>query len=210
MSRKRLFLFVEGNDDERFFAKVIVPLFEPLYRSVHIVKFACMKRSGVCRLVRSIQRMEDDYLLFADIDSEAGVKAKKHTLMERFCVLDSRGIVVIIREIESWYLAGLDDASEQDLSLPHLASTDQIAKEDFNAHIPRRFGSRILFMLEILTRFSIPVACRKNRSFHYFMTRYRLAPCNDPTRFQKKDAAAGIEQEGPRESRHGMREQGRE
>lgn len=178
MTRRRLFLFVEGNDDERFFAKVVVPLFESRYRSVHIVKFACMKRASVCRLVTGIRRMKDDFLVFADIDNEPGVKAKKHLLMERFCVLDSREIIIIIREIESWYLAGLDDAAERDLSLPHHSSTDDLSKEYFNSRIPRHFVSRIAFMLDILSRFSVPVACRKNRSFHYFATRYHLVPCD--------------------------------
>ncbi len=177
MSAHRLYLFVEGNDDERFFANVIVPLLEPRYKSVHIVKFACMKRVNVCRLIRSIHRMNDEYLLFADIDNEPGVKAKKHILMERFDALDSRNIVVIIREIESWYLAGLDEAAERDLSLPRHLSTDSLSKEYFNSHIPRRFVSRIAFMLEILTRFSVLVACGKNRSFRYFITRYHLAAC---------------------------------
>jgi hypothetical protein len=176
MTGRRLFLFVEGNDDERFFAKVIVPLLESRYRSVHIVKFACMKRASVCRLVTSVHRMKDDYLVFADIDNEPGVKAKKHILMERFCVLDSKDIIVIVREIESWYLAGLDEAAERDLSLPHHTSTDDLSKEYFNSRIPRHFVSRIAFMLEILGRFSARVACRKNRSFHYFVTRYHLLP----------------------------------
>lgn len=179
MTSRRLFLFVEGNDDERFFAKVIVPLLEPWYRSVHIVKFACMKRSSVCRLVTGVRRMKDDCLVFADIDNEPGVKAKKHILTERFCVLESREIIVIIREIESWYLAGLDEAAERDLSLPHHSSTDDLSKEYFNSRIPRHFVSRIAFMLEILSRFSAPVACRKNKSFHYFVTRFHLVPCDE-------------------------------
>jgi len=139
MSERRLYLFVEGNDDERFFAKIVVPLLEPQYKSVHIVKFACMKRVNVCRLIRSIHRMNDEYLLFTDIDNEPGVKAKKHILMERFDALDTSHIVVVIREIESWYLAGLDDAAELELSLPHHPSTDSLSKEYFNSHIPRRF-----------------------------------------------------------------------
>jgi len=121
--------------------------------------------------------MNDEYLLFTDIDNEPGVKAKKHILMERFDALDTSHIVVVIREIESWYLAGLDDAAELELSLPHHPSTDSLSKEYFNSHIPRRFVSRIAFMVEILARFSIAVACRKNQSFRYFVTRYRLAPC---------------------------------
>ncbi|MCQ8894651.1 MAG: hypothetical protein NQU46_08515 [Methanolinea sp.] len=177
MTERRLFLFVEGNDDERFFLHIIVPLLLPLYRSVHVIKFACMKRANVCRLVRSIRRMNDEYIVFSDIDQEAGVRAKKHVLMERFCVLDAREIVVIIQEIESWYLAGLDDVSESDLGIPHHPNTDHITKEYFNNQIPRRFASRIAFMLEILSRFSIPVACGKNNSFRYFMSHYHVFSC---------------------------------
>ncbi|MDI9634170.1 MAG: hypothetical protein QFX32_08995 [Methanolinea sp.] len=178
MSARRLYLLVEGNDDERFFSRVVVPLVSPRYRSVHVVRYAGMKRGTVCRLVRALRHRGDDYIVFSDIDEEQSVQAKKEVIRGRFCVLSDRDIVVIVREIESWYLAGLDAGAEDALSLPHARSTDDITKEDFNARIPRRYSSRIAFMHEILDRYSVTVACGKNRSFRYYATRFRIAPCD--------------------------------
>ncbi|MCU0631419.1 MAG: hypothetical protein MUC66_00380 [Methanolinea sp.] len=175
MTERRLFILLEGNDDERFFSRVVVPLLAPRYRSVRVVKYACLKRSRVCRFVRSFQRTGDEYMVVADIDQAPGVKAKKDAVMGRFCVLKPSDIVVIIQEIESWYLAGLETSDARRLGVNPLPSTDHVTKEDFNTTIPPQYVSRIAYMLEILSRFSIAAACRKNRSFHYFMTHYHLA-----------------------------------
>jgi hypothetical protein len=42
------------------------------------------------------------------------VEAKKFVLTSRFPELHSDRIVIVIREIESWYLAGLDDWYQKD------------------------------------------------------------------------------------------------
>lgn len=43
----------------------------------------------------------------ADIDQERSVRDKKQILFYRFSDIDGRSIVVVVREIESWYLAGI-------------------------------------------------------------------------------------------------------
>lgn len=174
MSERRLFLLVEGNDDERFFSRIIVPLLAPRYRSVKLIKYACMKSNRVCRFIRSIHRSGDEVLVVADIDKAPVVAAKKQILMERFCVVKPAEILVIIQEIESWYLAGLETSDAHLLGVQPFSSTDQVTKEIFNETIPPHYLSRISYMLEILSRFSIPAACRKNRSFHYYMNRNYL------------------------------------
>jgi len=176
MTERRLYILLEGNDDERFFGRIILPLIAHRYRSVRLIKYACLKRARVCKFVRSIRRTGDEYLLVTDIDQAPGVKAKKQMIIERFCVVDPATVVVIIQEIESWYLAGLDapDAAILGVNLP--ATTDHVTKEEFNRTIPPQYDSRIAYMLEILSRFSIPSACRRNRSFRYFMDRERLSP----------------------------------
>lgn len=178
MSERRLFILVEGNDDERFFTRVIIPLLSPRYRAVRLIKYACMRSNRVCRFIRSIHRAGDELLLVADIDKVPGVTAKKRILMERFGVVQPGEIMVIIQEIESWYLAGLETQDAHRLGVHPIPSTDQVTKEIFNATIPPQYTSRIAYMLEILSRFSIPSACRKNRSFHHFMDRYYL-DCGD-------------------------------
>jgi hypothetical protein len=81
---------------------------------------------------------------------------------------------VIEKEIESWYLAGLEDTGLTEGGLPVLKNTDTLAKEQFEQLMPRRFDSRIDFMIEALKIFSLEIAKRKNRSLKYFVEKYNL------------------------------------
>jgi hypothetical protein len=78
----------------------------------------------------------------------------------------------VIKEIESWYLAGLTDESIQKFKIRSFKTTDDITKEKFDNSIPKKFDSRIDFMLEILRYFSIEIANQKNKSFKYFDDKY--------------------------------------
>jgi hypothetical protein len=174
MKEARLFLFVEGNDDRRFFSRIVAPLFRETYASIEIISYASMKTERVCRFVRSIREMGHDLLLFADIDEVRNVHAKKALLRERYCTLTDDKIVVIIKEIESWYLAGLDDRAQKRLHIRPFGTTDHITKEIFNRLIPGEYSSRIAFMAELLDRYSLSEAEARNRSFLYFVTHYHL------------------------------------
>lgn len=170
--KKRLFILVEGEDDVRFFGRIVKPLFAGRYDSVDIVPYASTKREKVSRFIRSIRLMKNDYIFVADIDSEYSVRDKKQVLYYRYSEVDGRDIVIVIREIESWYLAGLSESAARRLGIAPLAATDEITKEDFNALIPKRFSSRIDFMFEALKYYSIDDGVLKNRSFSYFIRRY--------------------------------------
>ena len=76
-------------------------------------------------------------------------------------------------EIESWYLAGLNDEECKRLGLPTtIDNTDHISKEQFLGLMPDRFDSKAEFMLEILRVFDHETARSKNSSFRYFMQKY--------------------------------------
>lgn len=174
MKTRRLFLLVEGNDDERFFSRVIRPLLMRHYVSVDIIPYASMKSSQVCRYIKGLYTMGYDFILVADIDQEPSVPEKKQVLMARFSNLQQDRIMVIVKEIESWYLAGLDDRASAAVGMRKLKTTDFLTKEHFNRWIPAHYGSRIAFMIECLEHFSLAVAIEKNRSFRYFMHHYHL------------------------------------
>lgn len=176
MKKRRFFIFVEGNDDERFFSRIIKPLFSAEYTSVEIIMYACMKNEKLCRYIRSIETMGYDYILCADIDQEPNVKAKKAILNERYCLLRNDHIVIIIREIESWYLAGLDDQAQNRLGIRHYWTTNHITKEIFNSMIPRHYHSRIAFMGDILDLFALTAGRERNRSFAFFCQKFHLLP----------------------------------
>lgn len=172
--QKRLFILVEGEDDVRFFGRIIKPLFVSRYSSVEIIPYASIKRSKVNSFLKSIRLMNNDYIFVADIDTEHSVRDKKQILYSHFSHIDGGSIVVVIKEIESWYYAGLSGKSAQDLTVPDLPLTDDLTKEDFNGLIPLRYDSRIDFMFEILKYFSIDTAGKKNHSFNFFVKRFRL------------------------------------
>jgi hypothetical protein len=172
--KKRLYIFVEGEDDVRFFGRIMKPLFISRYDSVEILPYACIKRVKINNFLKSLAEMKNDYLFIADIDQERSVRDKKQVLYHWYSNVNGSNIVIVIMEIESWYYAGLPDEVLQRLGLPLLASTDKLTKEDFNALIPPPFDSRIDFMFEILKFFSPVIAARHNQSFRFFSERYHL------------------------------------
>jgi hypothetical protein len=165
---------VEGEDDVRLFGRIIKPILAPRYDSVEIIPYACTKREKVNRFLQSVSQMKNDYIFVADIDFEHSVRDKKQILYYRFNNIDGKSIVIVIKEIESWYYAGISGDLARELGITDQSSTNDLTKEDFNSLIPRRFDSRIDFMFEILKSFSLETAARKNRSFDFFVSRYAL------------------------------------
>jgi hypothetical protein len=172
--KNRLYIFVEGEDDVRFFGRIMKPLFVPHYDSIEIIPYASIKRVKVNNFLKGITQMKNDYIFVADIDTERSVRDKKQLLYHWFSNINGGNIVIVVMEIESWYYAGLPGDTLHKFDLPFLPSTDELTKEDFNALIPPSFDSRIDFMFEILKSFSPSTAVRHNRSFRFVFERYHL------------------------------------
>jgi len=171
MNYKKLYFFVEGNDDERFFEKIVEPKFKGKYYT-EIRKYAQTKNTNVDNILKSIKAIGAEYIFIADIDSAPCVKSKKQEIRNKFRNVDIDRIIVVIKEIEGWYLAGLDTTNSKELKISSVKTTDNITKEQFNNLIPEKSDSRINFMLEILKRYSIETAKQKNKSFKYFIEKY--------------------------------------
>jgi hypothetical protein len=179
--KKRLYILVEGEDDVRFFGRIIKPLVTSRYDSVELLPYASIRRAKVNNFIRGMAEMKNDYIFVADIDTERSVRDKKQLLYHWYSNISGGNIVIVIMEIESWYYAGLPDEALQKFGLPSLPSTDKLTKEDFNALIPPAFDSRIDFMFEILKSFSPATAARHNQSFKFFFDRYHLEdPADHP------------------------------
>ena len=172
MPYTRLYLLVEGDDDERFANRVVIPRLLSSYDCIQPWKYAQQKREKVNGFLRSIKAMGADYFLLADINSHLCFPEKREALLEKFTELDSRQTLIVHREIESWYLAGLPEDNR--LGLKVSANTSYIAKEQFDAGIPKVFDSRIDFMIEILKLFDVNTAAARNHSFQYFARRCGL------------------------------------
>ncbi len=80
--------------------------------------------------------------------------------------------MVVVPEIEGWYLAGLDAEHSARLGIGEPAATDQITKEDFTRMRPRGLAANREFMLELLDGFSVAAARAQNQSFDYFCRKF--------------------------------------
>ena len=172
MTYRRLFVFIEGDDDERLLGAVVKPRLERQYDSVTLWQYAGQKSEKVRAFLRSVKGMKADYLFLADINSHPCVTARRQSLGARFPELDAEKTVVVVMEIESWYMAGVEDKACERLGIRPMRNTDTLTKEGFNSLMPKRFESRVDFMVELLKFFSIKAAKGKNRSFRHFIERH--------------------------------------
>src|SRR2546426_1138696 len=174
MPFRRLFLLVEGDDDQRFFDRIVKPKFDPVYEHVDLWPYAQEKAERVEAFLKSIRAMDADYVFVTDLNASPCVSARKQQVASKYSRLEEKKIFVVVEEIESWYLAGLEERTRRKLEVPRLSNTDTLRKEEFNRLIPAAFDSRLDFMLELLNHFSVSAAKTRNKSFKYFMETYRL------------------------------------
>lgn len=173
MPYKKLYLLVEGDDDERFAERVIMPRLRARYDHIQVWTYAQKKSEKVNSFLRTIQAMGAEYYLLSDIDANACLGKKRAALLQEFPALRGRQAVILVKEIESWYMAGLTDRNPLRLRVPRTTCT--LTKEQFNDAMPKRFDSRVDYMSEVLKHFDARTAARRNDSFRYFMRRCGLA-----------------------------------
>ena len=169
MASKRLWILIEGNDEKRFFER-IKRFFEEKYDFVQTWKYAQEPTKRVENFLNSIERMSSDYFFLKDINDSPCVTDIKEKIGKKYRRrIKPERIIIVIKEIESWYLAGLDKKSLKEIGTKTLNNTDEMTKEQFNSLMPKKYDYRIDFMAEVLKRFSIETAKRKNKSFDYFI-----------------------------------------
>ena len=176
MSYRLLYIFVEGDDDERFFNTIAKPSLDGNNYWVEVRKYREGTPRWVNKFIRSIKSMRGnigaDYIFTGDIDEVPCVTEKKENLKREYKRIEKNRIIIIIKEIESWYLAGVDESYCKRLRIPFKNHTNDICKEDFCSLVPRRFDSKVDFMVETLKSFNITLAKTRNKSLRYFADKY--------------------------------------
>ena len=172
-SFRRFTLFVEGDDDQRFANSILRPLLETVCDYLEIYQYAQKRPSDVRRYIRSLDHIPDaNYLFIADFDQGPCVTRRKDQILSVYSNLDAGRILIVRREIESWYLAGLDSDSYEELGVPTHRNTNDVTKEHFDSLIPSYFNNRTDFMVEVLRQFDVGTARRRNGSFDYAMGKH--------------------------------------
>jgi len=170
-----LVIFIEGGDDGRFFNRIIKPIFRGKYDHVGLWEYAQKFPKKTRSYINNINTMSSDsivadYIYVTDFNDAPCFTYRKLAKQSNLTNLDKDKIIVARKEIEGWYLAGLDETCSKKCGIIHCQSTDNITKEQFNNLIPRKFeSSRIVFCQEILKYFNLEIAKQKNESFRYFL-----------------------------------------
>ena len=171
MAYKRLVILLEGNDDERFFEKIVKPFFQKRYR-VEFWKYAQEKDERIVNFVKSLNSMKADYIFASDINDAPCIIAKRDKITRKFNQIPETKIIVVVKEIESWYLAGLDKNTSKKLGIrKKMGTTDNFTKEQFNHLIPRNMP-RTDFIQKILENYDVEIAKERCESFGYFLNKW--------------------------------------
>ena len=171
MRKKTIFLLVEGDDDKRFIETVIKPMLESKFDVVSIQKYARRKSTALVKLLKSIKKNGSAHFCTGDFNSSSCITQAKTAMNSRFDnEIENHNIVIVIKKIEGWYLAGLTENRAQEMgveiSLPE--NTDSIGKRKFYDFKPKYLDKRD-YMIEVLKGYSSEQAAEKNSSFSYFL-----------------------------------------
>lgn len=170
MAYSRLFIFLEGDDDQRFFEVVFSPLFERRYSEVRSIQVSRMDKEKVAEWLRSVAGMGADYIFLADLDRHRCVTAAKKALRKIHRRVRPECIQIVKAEIESWYCAGA--AGDLLPELAGLTETAEVTKERFESLLPGGKPDRAGVMAQILARYELQRASHRNASLRYFLRKY--------------------------------------
>ena len=179
MQPKLVYFIIEGPDDERFFDKVVKPLFEQEGLITKCIPHACISRKERVKFIRSIKNFNNqDYVYAKDLDRYPCITSRKGSIIKELSYqVDDNKIMVVAKVIESWYLAGADEKTLKQLHVKRNnidrinKSTDTIDKIQFDGFFPKTIP-RSNIMLKLLENYNIIEAMNRNKSFNYFIRKF--------------------------------------
>ena len=139
---------------------------------------ATLTKKIILNYIKSLKKeSSSEYIFICDFDAKGDNsicitirkdKAKK----EISNVLESNKILVVKEEIESWYLAGINEFNLNRFKIKQYTNTELINKEQFVKLIPKKFEKKTNFLIAILKEFDLEIGKNKNASLKYFITKF--------------------------------------
>lgn len=161
-----LYILVEGLDDKRFFENAIGHKLKEKHENIFIWEYAGKKKSQIDAFINSIRAMGKKLVFVADKDEGTQEKAIKKQLRTH-PKLRRAELTLVVTEIESWYLSGVDEESTTiKLKKKIPKDTSKITKEQFENYFMRY--SRAEAMIKISSEFCFERAVSRNTSFKRF------------------------------------------
>lgn len=165
--------FVEGYWDEEFIQRVIQPLVETRYFLVKIITYSGLTPAKRKTLFNEAVRAHSDVFILADRNPSPCITAAKQRMKGVFQEAQVEDyVVIVVPEIEAWYLAGMSDAfaAQYQIGLPpNVDAVDKNRFEELCQH--SAFDSSSDMRLEALRHYSVELAKQRSASFLYFAHR---------------------------------------
>jgi phage regulator Rha-like protein len=76
------------------------------------------KYKKIEKFIQAIQSMGGDYIYVTDINTAPCVTAKKEEIRRKIKNINLNKVVIVIKEIESWYLAGINEKGRKKIKNP--------------------------------------------------------------------------------------------
>ena len=174
-----ILIWVEGNDDEILFNRVIKPILDERYDWVEVRKHSRIKNKKICDFIKSLNAMNEDYVFLTDLDDYISIKAKLDEVCECYKEIDRERIILVIKEVEGWYFAGITEKNAKKLKIKlsdfRKFDPNTIRKEQFNEKVKPKKYNETDFKIEIIKLFDITHARERNGSFEYLLNYFNIA-----------------------------------
>jgi hypothetical protein len=170
-----LHILVEGDQDESFVQRVIKPwlVSQEKYLDVIVFPFACRKKETIENYVKTVLEQNQEIICLTDSTHAHCISGRMDNLINNeIGVFEKSQIFVVIKEIDSWYIAGVDKRTCNRIGIEYVERTERISKEDLHALIARsKYKQRLACRIEMLKNFNVILASERNRSFNRFYTK---------------------------------------
>lgn len=165
-----IYVLVEGSDDVRFVDRVLRPILEPKFGLVKTWEYAKKKDEAINGFIKSIQSMQEECLFLVDADNKSQAQIIS-TYTSKFNNLCSSKVNVVLREIEAWYLSGINEKTTTlKLAKSIPKDTSSITKEMFDTYFMRTTGMEA--KVESLNTYDVTLACQRSPSFKQLYNKY--------------------------------------
>lgn len=174
--KSKLFFFVEGPDDKRFFDLIICPLVKVKYNQIRTIEYSQLPKKVICKLLDVIKREGNEYIFVRDIDNYPCITRIKEKIQESYHTIDTNRIIIVVKKMEGWYLASISTELAQSFGIPKQSRTETLDKAEFERLMLGSKiydNSRVSFLNMLLKTFSPEIAINHNTSFNYLITRIK-------------------------------------
>lgn len=173
---RNLFVFVEGKEDIVFVKNVLHNIFQKHSINLIPIPYQTTRNHEVKKHIRA-SRANHDYVLLSDLDSHSYpciTSRKDQRINELDGEITPDKIIIVVEELESWCLAGIDARIEEYADFVIPENTDDVTKEDFDEILSKTSFNKNKLFNYLSLNFSVDLAIERNKSFKYFLEKYGI------------------------------------